>query len=70
MSRGDRVAILLPDGPGIHVAFVACEKAGLVAVGIGPRAGLAEIRIDGQSSFGQLTSELEHFARGSSTIDA
>jgi acyl-CoA synthetase len=43
LAPGDRVAVLLPDGPGIHVAFVACEKAGLVAVGIGPRAGLAEI---------------------------
>src|SRR5262249_2746789 len=29
---------------GVHVAFVATEKAGLVAVGIGPRAGEAEIR--------------------------
>jgi acyl-CoA synthetase len=28
----------------VHVAFVATEKAGLVAVGIGPRAGEAEIR--------------------------
>jgi acyl-CoA synthetase len=43
LAPGERVAVLLPDGPGIHVAFVACEKAGLVAVGIGPRAGLAEI---------------------------
>jgi acyl-CoA synthetase len=43
-ARGERVAVLLPDGPGVHVAFVATEKAGLVAVGIGPRAGEAEIR--------------------------
>jgi len=43
-ERGDRVAILLPDGPGVHVALVGCERAGLVAVGIGPRAGLREIR--------------------------
>ncbi len=35
--------MLLPDGVGVHVAFVATEKAGLVAVGIGPRAGEAEI---------------------------
>ena len=44
LARGERVAVLLPDGPGVHVAFVATEKAGLVAVGIGPRAGEAEIR--------------------------
>ena len=44
LCPGDRVAVLLPDGPGVHAAFVGCEKAGLVVVGIGPRAGLAEIR--------------------------
>ena len=43
LKPGERVAILLPDGPGVHVAFVATEKAGLVAVGIGPRAGTKEI---------------------------
>jgi acyl-CoA synthetase len=41
---GERVAVLLPDGPGVHVAFVGCEKAGLVVMGIGPRAGRDEIR--------------------------
>jgi acyl-CoA synthetase len=41
---GERVAVLLPDGPGVHVAFVGCEKAGLVVMGIGPRAGREEIR--------------------------
>lgn len=41
--RGDKIGILLPDGIEVHVAFVACEKAGLVAVGISPRAGEKEI---------------------------
>ncbi|MAE94948.1 MAG: hypothetical protein CL910_09840 [Deltaproteobacteria bacterium] len=41
---GERVAVVLPDGPGVHVAFVGCEKAGLVVMGIGPRAGEDEIR--------------------------
>ncbi len=41
---GERVAVLLPDGPGVHNAFVGCEKAGLVVMGIGPRAGREEIR--------------------------
>lgn len=42
LKHGDRVAVLLPDGPGIHVAYLACELAGLIVVGIGPRAGRAE----------------------------
>lgn len=41
-TPGDRVALQLPDGPGVHAAMLACEKAGLVAVGIGPRAGARE----------------------------
>lgn len=40
---GSRVATWLPDGPGAHVAWLALEKAGLVAVGIGWRAGPAEV---------------------------
>ena len=43
LDRGDRVAVLLPDGPGVHAAWIGAEKAGLVAVGIGPRAGPREI---------------------------
>ncbi len=43
LPRGERVAVLLPDGPGVHIALAACEKAGVVAVGIGPRAGRREI---------------------------
>ncbi len=39
---GERVALKLRDGPGVHAAMVACEKAGLVAVGIGARAGERE----------------------------
>ncbi len=42
-APGDRVAVLLPDGPAVHCALVGCEKAGVVAVGIGPRAGYKEI---------------------------
>ena len=43
LAPGERVGVILPDGPGVHVALVATEKAGLVAVGIGPRAGSKEI---------------------------
>ncbi len=44
LARGDRVAVFLPDGPGVHVAFAGIEKAGCVIVGIGPRAGRDELR--------------------------
>jgi acyl-CoA synthetase len=41
--RGDRLALQLPDGPGVHATMLACEKAGIVAVGIGSRAGEREV---------------------------
>jgi len=44
LAPGERVGVLLPDGPGVHAAFVAGELAGLTVVGIGPRAGPLEIR--------------------------
>ncbi len=43
-QRGERVAVQLPDTAAVHIAFVALEKAGLVAVGIGARAGDRELR--------------------------
>jgi acyl-CoA synthetase len=39
---GDRIAVQLDDGPGVHTAFLAIEKAGCVIVGVGPRAGRRE----------------------------
>lgn len=44
LARGSRVAVLLPDGVAVHVAFVAAERAGLTVVGLGHRAGDDEIR--------------------------
>ncbi|MEM7143146.1 MAG: class I adenylate-forming enzyme family protein, partial [Actinomycetota bacterium] len=43
LRRGDRVLVLLPDGAAVHAAFVACESAGFVAVGVGWRAGEREL---------------------------
>ena len=43
LELGERVAVVLPDGPGVHVSFVGVEKSGLVTMGIGPRAGRAEL---------------------------
>ncbi|MFD0578706.1 AMP-binding protein [Dactylosporangium darangshiense] len=42
-APGDRIAVLLTGGALTHVAYLAAQKAGLVTVGIGPRAGDAEI---------------------------
>ncbi len=43
LATGDRVAIVLPDGAAVHAALVGVEKAGLIAVGIGARAGDREL---------------------------
>jgi acyl-CoA synthetase len=40
---GDRYAVKLADGPAVHAAYVGCERAGVVCVGIGPRAGEREV---------------------------
>ncbi len=42
-ERGTRVAVQMPDGPDVHVAYLAAERAGLIVVGIGPRAGRREL---------------------------
>jgi acyl-CoA synthetase len=42
LGRGDRVGVMLPDGGAVHAAFLGCEKAGGVAVGVGVRAGERE----------------------------
>jgi acyl-CoA synthetase len=44
VEPGDRVAVQLPDTAVVHIAFLACEKAGATVVGIGARAGDREIR--------------------------
>lgn len=43
LAPGSRVAVILPDGPAVHAALLGVERAGMVAVGIGARAGVAEI---------------------------
>lgn len=44
VEPGDRVLVFLPDGGGVHGAFLGCERARAVAVGIGWRAGARELR--------------------------
>ncbi len=42
-GRDERVAVWLPDGASVHIAFQACERAGLVALGLGARSGDREL---------------------------
>ena len=43
-GRGGRVLVWLPDSPDVHVCYLACEIAGVVAVGAGWKAGLQELK--------------------------
>jgi acyl-CoA synthetase len=43
LERGARVALQISDGPDVHATMLGCEKAGVVAVGIGTRAGEREV---------------------------
>jgi len=40
---GERIAVMMPDGPAVHAVFVGVERAGCVTVGIGARAGDREV---------------------------
>ncbi|MCX6510679.1 MAG: class I adenylate-forming enzyme family protein [Actinobacteria bacterium] len=42
-EKGERIAVMMPDGPAVHAVFVGIERAGCVAVGIGARAGDREV---------------------------
>ena len=71
VSRGDPVAIQLPDAASVHVALLACEKAGVVAVGIGARAGQRELRhIVGKTRAIALISHAEHRGSAMSEVAA
>jgi acyl-CoA synthetase len=71
ISRGDRAAIQLPDSASVHVALLACEKAGVVAVGIGARAGERELRhIVGKTRATALISHAEHRGSAMSEVAA
>ncbi len=44
MQPGDRIAVFLPDGATAHSVYLANERAGLITVGLGSRAGSTEMR--------------------------
>jgi acyl-CoA synthetase len=69
LAPGDRVATQLPDGPAWHVAAVAAEKAGLVLVGVGARAGRRELRfLLGRTGSRALVTHAEHRGEPSATL--
>ena len=71
LARGSRVAVLLPDGAGVHVAFVAAERAGLTVVGLGHRAGDAEIRhIVGKTGATAIVTLESHRGRAAADLVA
>lgn len=69
LARGERVAVVMPDGAGVHAAFVAAERAGLTVVGIGHRAGDAELRhLLGLTRAKALLTVAEHRGRQSASL--
>lgn len=71
LSRGARVAVLLPDGVAVHVAFIAAERAGFTVVGLGHRAGDAEIRhILGKTGAQGIVTLAEHRGRPTAELVA
>ncbi len=61
LEVGARVAIRLPDTPSYHVAQMACERAGLVTVGLASRAGPRELQhLLAKTGATALISHAEH----------
>ncbi len=66
---GERVAVMLPDGPTVHAVFLGIELAGATIVGIGARAGTAEIRhLLTKTGATQLITHGEHRSRPASEL--
>jgi acyl-CoA synthetase len=68
---GGLLAVLLPGGALTHVAYLAAQKAGLVTVGLGPRAGDAEVAhlVRATGAFGLATRSV-HRGRSGAGIAA
>ena len=43
IKQGERIGLVLPDSIDAHIAYVACEKSGVIGVAIAARAGEKEI---------------------------
>lgn len=61
---GERLAVLLTGGALTHVAYLAAQKAGLVTVGLAPRAGDAEVAyLLSHTEAGGLVTRANHRGR-------
>ena len=70
VEAGDRVAVLLTDGPAVHACYVGVERAGGVIVGIGARAGPREVdHLLAVTGASLLLGESHLIARASATVD-
>ena len=57
--RGTRIGVQMADGPDVHVLYLAAERAGLIVVGVGPRAGAREVEhLLGATGAAELVTEL------------
>ena len=66
-ERGTRVAVQMPDGADVHLLYLAAERAGIVAVGIGPRAGSREVEhLVARTGSAALLTGLPDFSPGGS----
>ncbi|GAA2394057.1 class I adenylate-forming enzyme family protein [Dactylosporangium salmoneum] len=70
LKAGDRLAVLLTGGALTHVAYLAAQKAGIVTVGIGPRAGDAEITHLLRKTGASLATRAVHRGRPGADIAA
>ena len=69
-ERGTRIGVQMADGPDVHLLYLAAERAGIVVVGIGPRAGSREVdhllRATGAAA---LVTELPEYERDGAGVD-
>ena len=72
-DRGDRLALQFERGIDMHIAMLGCERAGVVGVGIGPRAGKNEVEhlMDTTGARALLTAipELPALASAAASVD-
>jgi acyl-CoA synthetase len=69
-ERGSRIAVQLADGPDVHVLYLAAERAGLVVVGIGPRAGAREVEhLVTRTGAREMLTELPPVRRSGPAVD-
>lgn len=61
IPAGEKLGVMMTGGSAVHVVYLAAQKAGLVVLGIGPRAGRAEVRhLLGAAGCTRLVTRREH----------